>query len=209
MSDTVIELSQFVRIFPPLFVAALVASSWFAVKSVTNLLTALFSNESRKKISARPVFLFSWMVTIPLSVFLFFLVNPSPLKLQKEKRIAFERVQAAGGWEAIKRDCWLLTNQPNGYLVWHRRGTNYSDLPPAVAALKPIEVRGFPDEQLHVPVIRIHVLGIADTDSCWPYLGYWIVCGDTPTDYKPHFDFGARNFKGRVTAIANSVFEIR
>jgi hypothetical protein len=208
MSDAVIEFSQFVRIFPLLFVAVLVASSWFAVMSVINLLTALFSNESQKKISARPVFLFSWLITIPLSVFLFFLIHPSPLKLQKEKRIAFERVQAAGGWEAIKRDCSLLTNQSDGYFVWFRRSTNYADLPPAIAALKPFEVRSFTDERLHVPIVRIHVLGLTSTDDAWPHYGFWIICGETPADYKPKFDFSAMNFRGYARLITNSVFEI-
>lgn len=130
------------------------------------------------------------------------------LKLHKEKRVAFERVLAAGGWEAVKRDCYLLTNQPDAYFDWVTRFTNYSALPPAIAALKPIEVRSFKDKNLHVPVVRIHVLGTAGTDSSWPYYGFWIVCSENTPGYHPRFEFKARNFKGCSRLITNSVFEI-
>lgn len=207
MYDFIINFNQVVRIFPVLFVVLLMACLSLSVISVGSLITDMLSKETRKQVTRRPVYYFGWFAWIPLTVFLFFIIHPSPLKFRQERRIAFERVEAAGGWNAIKKDCCLLTNQPDGYFLWFMR-SNYSGLPPAIAALKPIEVRCFVDEKLHAPIVRIHVLGISDTDRTEPYFGFWIVCAPTPEDYNPQFDFGSRSFQGKSLLITNSVFEI-
>jgi hypothetical protein len=208
MSDFIINLSQVVRVFPLLFVALLVTALWFGLMSVLKFTAAIFSRNQDNQIAKSPAHFLGWVALIPLAVILSFVIHPTPLKFRQERRIAFERVEAAGGWDVIKKDCLLLTNQPGGYFVWFRRSTNYSDLPPALAALKPIEVRFFIDEKLHVPIVRIHVLGISDTDRTEPYFGFWIVCAPTSDDYKPNFDFGSRSFQGKSLLITNSVFEI-
>jgi len=207
MSDFIINLSQGVRVFPIFLILLFLAAACFGLVSVLNLVMTLIYKGTAKQITKRPIYYYGWVVLIPLAIILFFVIDPVPLKFRQERQIAFKRVQAAGGWEAIKKDCCLLTNQPDGYFVWFMR-PNYTNLPPAIAALKPIEVRCFVDEKLHVPIVRIHVLGISDTDRTEPYFGFWIVCAPTPDDYKPKFDFGARSFQGKSLLITNSVFEI-
>lgn len=80
MSDLIINTSEIVRVFPLLFVAAFIAGSFFTAKSVLYFITVLFSKDCREKVSTRPVFYLSWLVTTPLSIFLFFLIHPAPLE---------------------------------------------------------------------------------------------------------------------------------
>lgn len=49
------------------------------------------------------------------------------------------RVQAAGGWDAVKRDCLSLA-ETNRWYYWRRQFDNPHPLPPSLSALKPIEV---------------------------------------------------------------------
>jgi hypothetical protein len=76
-----------------------------------------------------------------------------------------ERVQLAGGWDVIQRECtqFAQVNSNGIYFPW--RDTN---LPPAILALKPIRVESDPDHRR----VRIRVFGVNSTGGhSTPYLG--------------------------------------
>ncbi len=104
----------------------------------------------------------------------------------KQRVIVIERLQSAGGWTALKRDCDALANtykdDPYGFR-WLRGDTNA--LPPAIAALKPKEVEFYPPKVLQPigterekwhgsnAVMRISIFGAHSTggrDQPWLWL---------------------------------------
>ena len=63
---------------------------------------------------------------------------PASVERLTQRRRLTERVQLAGGWDAIRRDCVALTEQhTNGFIFPGKHDTN---LPPAIVALKPLLV---------------------------------------------------------------------
>ena len=176
--------------------------------TVLKLFRSFLVKKSDQQGDRHPIHYSGWVACFLLAVFLYFVIHPPPsFQLRRERQIAFERVAAAGGWDLIKRDCCSLTNNSEGYFLWFMH-SNYSELPPALAALKPLQVWCFEDEKIHAKVARIHVLGISDTDRNEPYFGFWIVCAPTSEDYKPKIGLAGRGFRGESLKVTNSVFEI-
>jgi hypothetical protein len=153
--------------------------------------------------------------------------GPSFATQRKEQRkVCQERVQAAGGWEALRKDCEsLLTNASQGYFEWHPPITNahvthysnsvpssqyvtnidYGPLPPTVASLRPKEVEFIVPTNGPI-VVRIKLFGMGRSGMRdIPYYGLWVVCGTTPNDFVPSID---ERPHGGINKLADSVFEV-
>src|SRR6185503_7194947 len=65
---------------------------------------------------------------------------PAWMDRRNQRKRVLERIQSAGGWAALQRDCDNLMEQyRESVFVWSWGSTN--PLPPAIAALKPQELR--------------------------------------------------------------------
>jgi hypothetical protein len=86
---------------------------------------------------------------------------PHWLEKMRQRKIVVERVQEAGGWEIIKRDCndLVQSNAETGY-QWYSRwnDTNSAALPKSLAALKPRMVDLWLEKD-GVVAIRIVIFG--------------------------------------------------
>ena len=112
---------------------------------VIRLACAPFSAKVSAEMRRHPIVHWIWggSALIGVLVFMDFLNPwwpPSWVERRGQRQKVLERVEAAGGWSAIQRDCDSLAAQyRDGIFYWHRFATNA--LPPALAALDPWEVR--------------------------------------------------------------------
>jgi hypothetical protein len=93
--------------------------------------------QTKGRFNLRPLFAVNFL----LIVFLLCLASPWPptwAERRQQRQKVMERVQAVGGWDALKRDCLSLT-ESNEAICWYR-GNNSFALPPALAALRPQSV---------------------------------------------------------------------
>jgi hypothetical protein len=104
-----------------------------------------------------------------------------------------ERVQAAGGWAALRHECiaFVGTNEMVHWIRWH---TNDAPaLPPAIMALQPQQVYyvspKLPSPQSgepQVPIVRIKVFGMHATGGhSTPYFGLEVVATPSSVNYTP------------------------
>lgn len=124
---------------------------------------------------------------------------PRWLERRTQRQQVLERVQSAGGWAALKRDCDALANayrdDPYGF-KWFSHDTNL--LPPAIAALKPRCVEFYPRKvvQQFGPegskwfgtnlVVRISIFGLHRTGGHdQPWLGLDVLCEAGTFTYRP------------------------
>ena len=146
-------------------------------------------------------------VWIPLGLFAiyyflqFTLYGYPPIWLERrgQRSELLQRAQSAGGWAAVKRDCDTLADRykddQDGF-TWLHGDTN--SLPPAIAALKPKEVRFYPlgffrqfgSEGVRYfgsnIVVRISVFGAHSTGGHdQPWLGLDVVCERGLAGYHP------------------------
>ena len=119
---------------------------------------------------------------------------------RSERQEALQRVQAAGGWAALRSDCMLLaeTNHFERYsrygpLIW---GGHDEILPSAIVKLKPLRVFLYPPNSYDVPplqknncpeiwVVHIMLFGWPDVNHRKPYYGFDVICGTEPAFYQP------------------------
>jgi hypothetical protein len=58
-----------------------------------------------------------------------------------ERQQILRRIESAGGWTALKRDCDILASQHQDFnYTWFEWPSNPNPLPPAIAALQPIRI---------------------------------------------------------------------
>lgn len=124
---------------------------------------------------------------------------PPSVERRTQRRQVLERVESAGGWTALKRDCNMLANaykdDPYGFR-WFRFNTD--PLPPAIAALRPREVEFYSPKFLEHfgsegikwhgsnVVVRISVFGAHATGGhSQPSLGLDVVCEPGVPNYSP------------------------
>ena len=110
-----------------------------------------------------------------------------------QRQQVLERVQAAGGWAALKRDCIALASTNTGGFAWYERDTN--SLPSAIAALRPQRVDFYPHQvypqgtwwssATHSDAaVRIFIFGRHWTDGHGiPTLGLDVLCESGRTSY--------------------------
>ena len=115
-----------------------------------------------------------------------FIGESSSSRLKNERRVTEERVQAAGGWQVVQRECEsLLTNA--ALQSYREKGTYWvphaGELPAGLESLQPRTVR-FQVATSHPAVLELKLFGSGKTD--WtPYFGLWIACGAGRTNYIP------------------------
>lgn len=142
---------------------------------------------------------------------------PDWVERRTQRRILQERIQAAGGWEVIRRDCIQLSNQhDDGIFYWSRGHTNA--LPGGISKLKPMEVRFTSPKNLQqnkdypkVPFVRIKLFGTHSTGGhSSPYLGLEVVCDTNALNYRPeaHHNVAPGNRYTTYRRIADGIFEV-
>ena len=150
---------------------------------------------------------FSLLLWIPLGVFVLLYIFPSCLawwppavvERRAQRQELAERVQLAGGWDAIRRDCMALTEQNTNGLISHWRDAN---LPPAILALKPLTVqysRGY--GCVHIRIFGIHSTGGHST----PYFGLEVDTSINSTGYKHGTGYGNGGVIGNHHSVAKQV----
>lgn len=128
-----------------------------------------------------------------------------------------ERVQAAGGWEALRRDCITLakTNE-NEIFRWARWVTNSPILPPAILALQPQEVyyvsskfhTGVPDES-QIPIVVIKMFGSHSTGGhSTPFFGLEVVASPSRYDYAPNAGRVYGQWHTGYRKVSDGVYEV-
>ena len=115
-----------------------------------------------------------------------------------------ERVQSAGGWDAIRRDCIAFAGQNTNGFYSHWGDTN--GLPPAIGALKPLLVEYMPPEGC----VRIRIFGIHSTGGhSTPYFGLEVACGTNAESYRPQpHDAVSGNRHTSYEQVADRIYEI-
>ena len=134
---------------------------------------------------------------------------PWPVQREEQRRIVHERVQAIGGWDALRQECVVaFGNFTTNNLLWPFHDYSGPNIPPAILQLRPREVRvwAYPDE----PVIaRIKLFGMHRTGARGiPYYGIWVVCSPAPTNFTPRLDQHGVTITGKTQKIADSIFEV-
>jgi hypothetical protein len=116
-----------------------------------------------------------------------FSMEEPPFWLQRldHRQDVKERIQLAGGWDALKDDCsrLLQTNQSNNFF-WYRGMTNQPALPAVIAALQPMFVEVYTPQ-----IVDITLYGMGESGHRGVALyGLEIICGTLadPDEPKPH-----------------------
>ena len=131
---------------------------------------------------------------------------PASVERRTQRQKVVERVQTAGGWDAITRDCvWLAEQHTNGfYTHWH--DTNF--LPPAIVALSPLSVEYSPTYgRVSMRIFGIHSTGGHST----PYFGLEVLTSGKVEEYKPGVGYGGGvigNFHSTCRQVAEGIYEI-
>ena len=184
--------------------------------------TARMSDSLPKKKQA-----FGWFIPLALFAVIFLLggfywpvIDLMTRSTQRQQ--VLERVQAAGGWGALRRDCAALASTNTGGFSWSRLGHDTNSLPPAIAALRPRRVDFYPHQvyphgtwwssATHSDAaVRIFVFGTHNTDGHdQPSLGLDVLCESGVTSYTPPYnwrsDIPLRYWKYRK--IADDIYEV-
>lgn len=183
------------RVIEILSLGCLLASLAFVVR----FFCAPFSSTIREQVNRhRRLHLIWGALAVTTAFILFPVLNPAawpPRWWEREgqRKQVRGRVQVAGGWEALRRDCVLLV-RTNESLYWSRWFTNDRPvLPPALAALKPQQVEyvsprllGEAEGQSRTHVVRIKIFGMHSTGGhSTPYFGLEVVTDASAGSYVP------------------------
>jgi len=161
---------------------------------------------------------------------------PRFLERQQQENKVLERVQKAGGWDAVQAGCEaLVSNYPNGlewfpprsnawvypnYLTHPNRyyvtNLDYGPIPPALATLQAMEIHYHPPESLRkdepqVPVVRIKIFGRYSTGGhSIPYCGLEVVCTTNAGSYRPPPSRGGAfgNHYNSYKQVTDRIFEV-
>jgi hypothetical protein len=134
---------------------------------------------------------------------------PHWLERIQHRKIVLQRVQIAGGWEAIKKDCKgiVQTNCTTGY-GWFRGEMDDSTLPKSLAALQPRQIQLWPEkngmQSIIIQIFGAHATGGRGEDS---YIVH-VVCSP-PANVKLPFPFDPKakvQFVGRE--VIDGVYEV-
>jgi hypothetical protein len=165
-----------------------------------------------------------WLIVLLGLGILFFLSIHPPVWMERliERRQDWKRVQAVGGWAALKRDCDALASKYKdddfGFRWWN---DDTNSLPPTIAALKPRMVeflspkarqggREFFDQWYGTNlVVRIIVVEDHSTGGHErPFLGLDVLCEPGVTNYNPVRSLAWKPFEHwKYRKIADDVYE--
>jgi len=191
---------------PMLFLVCSLAALTFIVRLICALFSAKVSDEMRRQ----PVIHWIWGGLAFVGVLLFLgVLNPSSwpppsVERREQQQKLSERVQSAGGWDVIRRDCMALAEQHTNGFYSHGSDTN---LPPAILALKPRTVEYSP----HYGRVSMRIFGAHSTGGhSTPYFGLEVVTSKSD-GYKPGEGYGGGVIGNRhttFTEVAEGVYEV-
>lgn len=200
-----------------LFTLAFVICPLVALLFFVRLTVALFSAKVSEQMRNHPVLHLIWGFFAFVGILAYYgYLNPAAwppgfVERRAQRQRVLERVQKVGGWGAVRLGCEaLITNYPDG-LVWFPPASNawvypnpqrephryyvtnidYGPLPPAVAALRPREIRYYPrrllaEDEPQVAVVRIKIFGGHSSGGhSTPYFGLEVVCSTNSGSYRP------------------------
>jgi hypothetical protein len=140
--------------------------------------------------------------------------------LETERQQILERVQSAGGWDVLRKDCKTLAeqygNKSGDWRAYHNTN-GLADLPAAIIALQPRRVEFYPPKtggnwfnDSDFPVVRITVFsefytGPGGSDK--PPLGLDILCGNSSRTYDPSRVFTSPSKFWTYQKMTNDVYE--
>jgi hypothetical protein len=144
---------------------------------------------------------------------------PNWMERRTQRQQILERVQSAGGWTALKRDCDTLASAYKDGFTWSNGDTN--SLPSAIAVLKPKEVVFYSRKNLQQfgsesskwfgsnIVVRISIFGAHSTGGHdQPWLGLDVLCEPVGSGYRPERLRSTTPFKyWRYRNIADDIYE--
>jgi hypothetical protein len=124
---------------------------------------------------------------------------PLSVERREQRTKTIERVQAAGGWEAIRRDCVGLAAQNTNGFHSYRNSTN---LPPAILMLKPAMVDYYPK----YGCVRIKIFGMHATGGhSRPYFGLDVETSTNNAGYPRSVGYGGQGVRGNLHSVAEKV----
>jgi len=190
-------------IFLPLYAISFLASALYLFRVIAAIFSPAARSILKKGFNDRPGFYALLFLSLPVTALFIATTDLQSLKVRQERKIAFQRVHQAGGWETIKRDCRSLTNRwtDSKYFQWFGTKESTNQLPPAIAALNPRRVECYEDTSAHTPIAYIHVVGLPSTDNGWPSYGFLFFFGNEPRE-----DILHRFHHSKL--IANSIYEV-
>jgi hypothetical protein len=117
---------------------------------------------------------------------------PAWYERRAQRQKVKERIQAAGGWEALRRDCIAFAGT-NENIRWLRWVTNAPTLPPVIMALQPQQVyyvspkfRAKDSREPKIPIVQIMLFGTPSSGGhLTPYFGLEVVATPSKEDYTP------------------------
>jgi len=151
----------------------------------------------------------SFLLWIPLGLLVLFFMLPScltwwpPASVERrtQRQKLSERVQLAGGWDAIRRDCIAFAKQnANGFhSQWHD-----TNLPPAILTLRPLIVQYSPT----FGCVSMRIFGIHSTGGhSTPYFGLEIDTSTNSVSYKHGSGYDNGGVIGNHHSVADQVAE--
>ena len=162
-----------------------------------------------KEPKRRPLAYLFWIPAGLLVIYLLFLTcfalvpsviywPPDRLQRRHQRQAVAERIRSAGGWAALKRGCDTLADAYKDDPYGFRSFSHDTNLPPAIAALRPKLVEFYPRSTLReLPaqaarlfgtnlVVRIAIFGAHSTGGHGqPELGLDVLCEPGITNYSP------------------------
>jgi hypothetical protein len=158
---------------------------------------------------------FGWIVWVPIVVlapYLFLLLlnsesfPPHWYERRAQRQRLNERVQMAGGWDAIRRACVGLAEQNTNGFHSHWHDTN---LPPAIGALRPLMVQYSSQHGC----VSMRIFGIHSTGGhSTPYFGLEVDTSTNGIGYKhgSGYDNGGviGNYHSVAVQVADGIYEI-
>jgi hypothetical protein len=220
---------------PFLLMLAFVVCPLAALLFVVRLVVAQFSTKVSEQMRKHPVIHIVWgcLGFVGVLVFLGGL-NPTwwpppSVERRAQRQAVLQRVQKAGGWEAVRLGCEaLVSNHPDG-LYWFPPSSNvwvypnpqtepnryyvtnldYGPLPPSVAALRPFQVQYAPRSScVSMQIFGMHRTGGHDT----PYFGLEVDTSTNRVGYEhgTGYDNGGviGNYHSVAKQVAEGIYEI-
>jgi len=179
-----------------------------ALLFIVRLVVAPFSTKVSGQMRRHPVIHILWGCFAFVGVFIVLgvlepdLWPPASVERREQRAKLMERVQAAGGWNSIRRGCISLDEENTGGFYSHFRHTN--GLPAAIVALKPMSVQYQPG----CGCVRIKIFGMHSTGGhSTPYFGLEVDTSSNNLSYNHGAGYDNGGVIGNHHSVAEQVAE--
>jgi hypothetical protein len=165
------------------------------------------ANSAPKSWLPRPGFVFVLLVIFIGSIFFSRFIDwwpPLSIERRSQREQLAERVQAVGGWDAIRRDCISFAEQHTNDICLPYSRSRDSDLPPAILALRPLTIQYAPQ----YGCVRMRIFGAHSVGShSRPYFGLEVDTSTNSASYKHGTGYDNGNVMGNHHSVAEQVAE--